>query len=86
MKLTYWIADCLDDSKAYSIRAKTRKEVNANCAAWGAARFAEPRKIEIQYTDALDLARQLLGEGGAEGEPSARDWGNEGDNSTTGDE
>jgi hypothetical protein len=26
-KLTYWIADCLDDSPVYSIRAKTKKEV-----------------------------------------------------------
>lgn len=25
--LTYWIADCLDDSPAYSVRAKTKKDV-----------------------------------------------------------
>ncbi len=29
MKLIYWVAECEDDSTAYSIREKTRKEVIA---------------------------------------------------------
>ena len=29
MKLTYWIAECLDDNYVYSIRAQTRKAVKA---------------------------------------------------------
>jgi hypothetical protein len=69
--LSYWIADCLNDSKAYSKRAKTRAAVAALVRAGGAPEeFGKPRKIEVPYTDMLDLVQRLLGEGGAEGTPS----------------
>ena len=38
MKLTYWIAECLTDSKAYSIRAESKKEVAAKLAELGATK------------------------------------------------
>lgn len=37
-KLTYWIAGCLSDSVAYSIRRKTRKEVLDELKKLGAVR------------------------------------------------
>jgi hypothetical protein len=72
--LTYWIADCLNDSKAYSKRAKTRKAVAALVRAGGAPEeFGKPRKIEVPYNGMLDLVQRLLGEGGAEGTPAEAD-------------
>lgn len=35
MKLTYWIAECLDDSHAYNVRSKRRKDVKARLTADG---------------------------------------------------
>ena len=67
MKLNYWIADNLRDSSCYSIRAKTKKAVNAQLGEiWNPADFDPARKVTIIYSDAFDLALQLLGEGGAE--------------------
>lgn len=54
MKLTYWIADCLGDRRAYSARAR---------ATGGRA------GVVIEYRDAFDLMEQLTGEGGGEGSP-----------------
>lgn len=66
--LTYWVADCLDDRPAYSIRARTRRECEElRQRDGGASAYDKPRKVTIQYRDAFDLARRLLGEGGAEG-------------------
>lgn len=45
MKLTYWVADCLDDSRCYSIRGKTRKEVLAELAKEG-LQLTEPEDEE----------------------------------------
>ena len=59
--LTYWVAECLDDSKAYSIRAKTKKEAEAKRNANPLA-YDEPRKVSIYYKDAFDLMLVCLGE------------------------
>ena len=65
MKLTYWIAVCNDDNRAYSVRAKTRKAVIAEVASrWNPDSFDAPQKIEVEYADALDLVMQVAGEGG----------------------
>jgi len=65
--LTYWIADCIDDSACYSLRSKTLTGVRATLAVRpDVERFRAPRKVEINYVDAFDLVRQVLGEGGAE--------------------
>lgn len=69
MNLTYWICDCLDDHKCYSIRTRTKREAVARREGgeYGSAdRFDAPRKITITYADAFDLVTQALGEGGAE--------------------
>ena len=64
-KLTYWVAPCLTDSRAYNIRARTRKEAKAlrDDSRDGAKHFGQPQKIEIDYTDAFDLLRLCLDEG-----------------------
>jgi hypothetical protein len=64
--LTYWVADCIGDSKAYSIRGRTKKEVQAevrrqNDSGHGGA-YGEPRKHEVFYTDAFDLLDFCLSE------------------------
>lgn len=64
MKLTYWIAVCLDDSEVYNIRAKTKKEVNEQLArVWG--RYGKARKVEVEYSDSFDLLVQCTSEGRA---------------------
>jgi hypothetical protein len=66
MTLVYWVAHCLTDSPAYSIRAKTRKECyeklhNGNV---DLKNYSEPRKITVEYASGFDLVEQCLGEGG----------------------
>ena len=63
-KLTYWVAPCLDDSDAYSIRAKTRKEVVAILATYedGCARFGKPKKVTVKYDNVFELLKDCLGE------------------------
>ena len=66
-KLTYWIADCLNDSDAYSFRAKTRKEVVAYLKQWEAdgespEAYGKPRKVTFEYIDAFDLLNECLSE------------------------
>jgi hypothetical protein len=63
MKLTYWIANCLDDSPAYSIRRRTRREVSAELAERGDGDYGEPHKITVKYDSAFDLLKRCLGEG-----------------------
>ena len=80
MKLTYWIADCRNDSACYSMRAKTRKACLAGVAANGGVivtpghcqggdytpQYDPPRKVTIQYDNGFDLIHMALGEGGIE--------------------
>lgn len=70
MKLTYWVAERLDDSSAYSVRHETRKaciaelkairEANLSLPEYQRPAFGGLRKVTIEYASAFDLARQLL--------------------------
>lgn len=66
MKVTYWVAPYLDDSSAYSIRAKTRREVIQALSRYpdnGAGIFGPIEKVTVEYEDGFDLLRKCLGEG-----------------------
>lgn len=59
-KLTYWVSECLDDSRVYNIRTKTKKEAVAEREAriragdhescWGPV-----FKCVVEYDNAFDL-------------------------------
>ena len=65
-RLTYWIADCLNDSRCYSIREKTRKAVVAklNDGTQVPGSYGAPRKVTVEYNDTFDLMCMAMGEGG----------------------
>ena len=74
-KLTYWVALCTDDSELYSIRAKTRRECEAQLekARVGrarAGRYEPPKKVTVEYADAFDLMDQCSNEGTMSGRRS----------------
>lgn len=63
--LTYWVSECLDDAKAYSIRTKTKREALAERALrHDPHNYGDPVKVSVQYRDGFDLATQCLEEGG----------------------
>ncbi len=66
MRLTYWVAKCLNDSPVYSIRRKTKKAVveALDSGNWDASNYEKPKKVTVEYRDAFDLLGQCLGEGG----------------------
>jgi hypothetical protein len=66
MKLTYWMAECLNDSSAYNLRAKTKREVVAMLDEhWDRSSYGPPRKVTVEYADGFDLMAECLSEGGA---------------------
>ena len=65
--LTYWYAECIGDSDAYSIVAKTKKEAIAQREERGADSYREPIKKTLFYKDAFDLFNWATGEGGGRG-------------------
>jgi hypothetical protein len=67
MRLTYWFAPCLDDSLAYSVRARTKREAQDLLAEIGddeRHRFGPLSKIIVEYDDGFDLLYQCNHEGG----------------------
>ena len=71
MKLVYWIAVCTDDSSAYNIRAKTRKEckrlLEKHRTSGGGVRYSDNiKRVEVHYASGFDLIDQALSEGGIE--------------------
>jgi len=70
MKLVYWIAVCTDDSSAYNIRAKTRKEckrlLEQHLSSGGTGYSDNIKRVEVHYASGFDLIDQALGEGGIE--------------------
>lgn len=65
MKLTYWVATRQDDSPAYSIRARTRRECiervkAAHASGLSRDSFSAPEKVSIEYADAFDLAVKMM--------------------------
>ena len=70
MTLTYWCAPCLDDSRCYNVRAKTKKECKRLVDSYDQAGSWGPvEKVTVTYTDAYDLMFQASGEGGLCEEP-----------------
>jgi len=64
MKMTYWMAECLYDSSAYNVRAKTKREVvNMVADNFNPDDYGEPKKVEVEYDSTFDLLLQCLGEG-----------------------
>ena len=65
MRLTYWIAVCLDDSEVYNIRKKTKREVveTLNQHYKGGVGYGKPRKVTVEYEDNFDLMEQCMTEG-----------------------
>lgn len=64
MKLTYWIAERLDDAPCYSLIGKTKKSVVEQIAQNPHGTYGEVEKKEIHYADAFDLFDKLTCEGG----------------------
>lgn len=63
MKLTYWVAPCLNDSDVYSIIAKTKRECQRLAEEHGGS-FGAVEKRSIYYKDAFDLFDQATCEAG----------------------
>ena len=65
MKLTYWHAECFDDSSAYDIRTRTRKEAKEQVAIWvsNSTRYGPIKKVTVEYSNAFDLMEQCSNEG-----------------------
>jgi hypothetical protein len=61
--LTYWVADCLNDHRIYSVRARTRAECRAQVLITH-GRYAPPRKVTVRYVDPFDLAVTMMTGGG----------------------
>lgn len=69
MKLTYWVAICLDDSPVYSVRARTKREcirIMTETLGWSGdddkIPFAPPKKVTVEYDNGFDLMKQCLSE------------------------
>jgi hypothetical protein len=60
--LTYWVSECLEDSHIYNVRAKTKKEAEAQKIDRGADRYGEVKKVVIKYKDAFDLMDYVASE------------------------
>ena len=65
MKLTYWIAPCINDGhESNTLRAKTKKgvialvELNTIGGSWH--KYEEPRKVTVNFDDSFDLMNQCL--------------------------
>jgi len=64
MKLTYWVSQCLNDSDAYNIRAKTKREVFDQLAnTHDPDGYGPVKKVTVDYDDGFDLMAQCLNEG-----------------------
>jgi hypothetical protein len=61
MKLSYWVANRLDDSRVYSIRTKTKKEALAALEESGIPRsFGPVHRVTVEYYDAFDLMQSCM--------------------------
>ena len=61
MKLTYWYAQCLEDSDVYSVRTKTKREAVARRRELnddtfpGHDSYGPVIKVTVEYWNAFDL-------------------------------
>ena len=60
--LTYWCCECLNDSQAYNIRTKTKKEALQLREINGTESYGLPIKQTVKYSNALDLLNFCMGE------------------------
>ena len=63
MKITYWYAPIIRDSRSYNIRAKTKKAAEEMREKFGTEGYDTVRKNTVEYSDGFDLLTQCLGEG-----------------------
>lgn len=64
MKLTVWIAEQNQDSSAYNIVTRTKREALAEMRARPSTEWEGPVKVTIEYQDAFDLFTRATGESG----------------------
>ena len=69
MKLTYWVAVCKNDSTAYNIRTRSRRECLQQRREFGEEDYGPATKVTVEYRDGFDLMLQCLSEGSAYWEP-----------------
>ena len=65
MKLTYWSCEHLNDSQAYAIRTKTKREAverRNEENSEGYELYGPPTKIVMEYDDAFDMMSGCLSE------------------------
>ena len=85
MKLTYWVSERLDDSEAYSLRGKRRRDVLEQLAEhdltatggrtdWG-GEYGPAHKVEVEYSSVFNLLEQCLGSEVYEGSSEERAQG-----------
>jgi hypothetical protein len=60
--LTYWCCQCIGDSEAYNIRAKSKKEALRLRGIHGEEYYGLPIKQVVNYDNALDLLDLCLGQ------------------------
>ena len=72
MKLTYWYAECLDDSDAYAVRAKTKKAAMADkFSRHNPEKYGPVIKVTVEYDNAFDLMEKCSDEFGMHWEAQA---------------
>lgn len=64
MKLTFWIARCLDDVSVYDIKSKTKKECMEQLKHYPIESYDKPIKVTLEYKDGFDLMQGITGESG----------------------
>ena len=69
--LIYWCCECLDDSQAYNIRTKTKREALQLREIEGPESYGLPIKQTVKYSSALDLLSFCMGEYKANEDASA---------------
>jgi len=62
-KLAYWYAPCFD-ADCYSKRTRGLREIQKQLADAEPGDFGKPRKVSVEYKNALDLLKECIGEGG----------------------
>ena len=63
MKLTYWVAECLDDARCYNVRAKTRKACQAaKDSRHDPQHYGPVTKVTVKYRDEFDLMDMCMDE------------------------
>ncbi len=72
MKLTYWYAECLDDSDVYAVRQKTKKAATADkFSRHNPEGYGPVIKVTVEYDNAFDLMKMCSDEFGMNWEAQA---------------